>query len=318
MMLAGEYAVLHGRQALVAAVDRRVRLTLRDDGSKGDCDASPDAPGLPPEALVAREIAGARLGAVGGIMTLDVSSLRSDGGERKLGLGSSAAAAVAAAAAVHAAHGRDARVAEVRHAILRDAMAGHRRVAPEGSGADVAASALGGIVVFRREGDDFEASEARLPSDLSLRVVWTGVEARTSDLVAQVGALRASDPASHGAAIDRIAEAADQLIDAALRGDTASVVSAAAAHGVAMEDLGVRAGVPIVNDGLGRVIRLARGSNGAAKPSGAGGGDVAIAFFADEDAARHFEAACKGAGFPLLSFAFGADGVSIDEGPEDS
>jgi phosphomevalonate kinase len=251
-------------------------------------------------------------------MTLDVSSLRSDDGERKLGLGSSAAAAVAAAGAVYVAHGREADLDEVRREILLDAMAGHRRVAPEGSGADVAASALGGIVVFRRWGDAFEANEGRLPEELSLRVVWTGVEARTSALVARVSALRVSDPTSHGAAIDRIADAADQLIDAALRGDAASVVSAAAAHGWAMEDLGVRAGVPIVDEGLSRVMRLAAASNGAAKPSGAGGGDVAIAFFRDEDAARHFESACVEANFPILSFAFGADGVTIDEEPEDS
>jgi phosphomevalonate kinase len=315
MMLAGEYAVLYGRRALVAAVDRRVRLRLGENGSKQGGDVSPDAPGLPPEALLAREVAEARLGAVAGQMILDVSNLRSEGGERKLGLGSSAAAAAAAAAAVHVAHGGDVTTDQVRRAILDDAMAGHRRVAPDGSGADVAACTLGGVVVFRRDSEEFEAHAMQLPEGLTLRVVWTGVEARTSDLVARVRALRDADREGHDVAIDRIGAAADALIDAAIAGEIEALVEAAGEHGEAMKDLGVLAGAPIVDDGLAEVMRLAHASNGAAKPSGAGGGDVAIAFFADDDAARHFEGACAEADFTLLSVGFGADGVT---GPEDS
>jgi len=317
LMIAGEYAVLHGHRAMVAAVDRRARLTLDPDGSSARGNGSPGQPGLPPEALVARQVAEQRLGAVPGTMRLDVKSLRNSGQDKKLGLGSSAAAAAAAAGAIHAAHGRDLEHADTRREILDDAMRGHRQVAPRGSGADVAASTLGGIVAFRREGEAFDASPAWLPDDIEVRVVWSGAEARTSELVARVAALAERDRPSHDAAIARIADSADAFIDTASSGRTAALLKAVEAHGAAMADLGVRANAPIVDPRLLAVMSLAAEAGGAAKPSGAGGGDVAIAFFADDDAAHRFETACAEADFPLLSLELGGNGIAVDPEPED-
>ena len=81
--------------------------------------------------------------------------------------------------------------------------------------------------------------------------------------------------------------------DAALRaGDAERTVAAAAAYGEAMARLGAAAGLPIVEDRLAHIAALAAEAGGAAKPSGAGGGDVAVAFFASESAAQRFERAC--------------------------
>jgi phosphomevalonate kinase len=313
MMIAGEYAVLHGRRALVAAVDRRVLLTFAVDGSKDSSDDSRGRAGLPPEAAVARKVAEARLGEVPGTMSLDVSHLRSQSGAQKLGLGSSSAAAVAAAAAVHAFHGRDVTNAEARREILADAMRGHHQVAPQGSGADVAAATLGGITIYRREAERFDAAPSALPEGVVCRVAWTGKEARTSELVHSVAQLRERAPAEHDAAIARIAEAAEAMIDAADRRAPRAWIEAVEAHGEAMAELGARAEVPIVEERLLAVMSLAAEAGGAAKPSGAGGGDVALAFFESDDATRRFEAACAEADFTLLSLQLGARGVAPEE-----
>ena len=318
LMIAGEYAVLHGHAALVAAVDRRARLTLETaggqvDASTHDVKPAPLTHPLPAEAVAAREIAQARLGAVPGAMTLDVSRLRSDGQAQKLGLGSSAAAAVAAAAAVFVAHGRDLADPVVRAEVLDDAMAGHRRIAPNGSGADVAAATLGGIVRFVRPegaaGDAFEATPASLPTNVGMRIVWTGAEARTSDLVARVDAWAAGDARSHDELIGRIGAAAVMLAGAT---DAQTVIAAAEAHGEAMAELGDRSGAPIVEERLREVMRAAMAAGGAAKPSGAGGGDVAIAFFACEDDSERFESACAETGFTMLALGLGEGGVAVD------
>ena len=317
LLLAGEYAVLTGAPCLVAAVSRRARLELGVP-SGGPANGSPDGSAGSPEwgpasaeALLARREAEQRLGPTVGDMRIDVSELRQDG--RKLGLGSSAAAAAAAAGAVFAWHGRDLSAPEVRREVLALAMAGHRAVAPEGSGADVAAATLGGVVRFRREGHAFEATPVAWPETLPVRVVWTGAEARTSDLVALVRALAEADPRSHRMAMDAIAEAAEAMAEASARADAPGLVAAAEAHGRAMADLGQRAGAPIVEARLAAVADLARGAGGAAKPSGAGGGDVALAFFPDDDAARQFEEACSGRSLTLLSLALGSEGVRGEE-----
>jgi phosphomevalonate kinase len=48
---------------------------------------------------------------------------------------------------------------------------------------------------------------------------------------------------------------------------------------------------------FGALATLAAAFGGAAKPSGAGGGDVAVALLPDPEARAHFERACDDAGF---------------------
>src|SRR5690606_39244631 len=90
LMISGEYVVLDGVDALVAAVDARVMARLSPPGSDGSPEEAPGSPrggGLPPEAVLARRYAEHELGAVPMGLTIDTSALRS--GDRKLGLGSS-------------------------------------------------------------------------------------------------------------------------------------------------------------------------------------------------------------------------------------
>ncbi len=313
MMVSGEYVVLEGAEALVAAVDARLLAIGSEppaDGSGAPRDGSPDADGLPPEAVLARKEAERALGPVAMQLTLDRSALNRDG--RKLGLGSSSAAAAAAAGAVLAWRGED--PAAHRERVFAWALAGHHAVAPQGSGADVAAATLGGIVRYRRDAPE-EARRVDWPGALRVEIVWTGRPARTSELVAQVKRLAADDPRAYAAAMSRLRGAAEALADAIGRGDAKAAATAAGAHGEAMDGLGQASGAPIVTDALRRVARLAAERGGGAKPSGAGGGDVALAFFAEDAAAESFRAACEAAGLTLLPLQLGAEGVRVDADP---
>ncbi len=314
LVIAGEYAVLEGAPALVAAVDRRAVARwvpgsqAGTDGSAGARGGSRETPVLPAEALVARRMAEEVCGVVPQELQLSVTALRQDG--RKLGLGSSAAGAAAAAGAVFAWHGHEVSATAVRSQVLAAAMAGHRQVAPEGSGVDVAASVLGGFVRFRRTGDDFEAEPVTWPDGLEVRVVWTGAEARTSDLVARVRDLARSAPDVYRGRIDAVREAAAGFLRAVSEGRSGDAVRAADAHHEAMAALGEAAGAPIVEERLAQIAGLARAAGGAAKPSGAGGGDVAVAFFTGAAETARFEAACRGAGLSLLDLGVGAEGTA--------
>jgi phosphomevalonate kinase len=109
--------------------------------------------------------------------------------------------------------------------------------------------------------------------------------------------------------MDALAAEAERFVEAFAQGDAAGVVQAADAHGEAMRRLGEAAGVGIVEENLARVAQMARAAGGAAKPSGAGGGDVAVAFFADAAEAAQFERACHEAGMDLLNLRLGAEGL---------
>ncbi len=302
MMVAGEYAVLEGAEAVVAAVDRRAFASLES--------GVVPAGTLSPEAAASLAEAEKRIGMLKSGVTLDVSQMRQSG--LKLGLGSSAAGAAAVAGLVYAAHGRDLARLDVQREVLDAAFSGHRAVAPKGSGADVAAAVHGGFVRFRRLGDAIETHPLDWPEGLSARVVWTGQEARTSAFLSCVEALAKRDPGRHRGVMAALGAEADRFVSALLAGDLVGVVEATGAYGVAMGELGEAAGIEIVTDTLARVANLARQAGGAAKPSGAGGGDVALAIFAEPQAAERFERLCGEADLRVLSIELGAPGVRVE------
>jgi phosphomevalonate kinase len=316
-MVSGEYVVLEGAPALVAAAAARAFITLKPrppvthDRSPEPRTPSLGLPELPPEVLLSRSCAERIFGALAMTnLELDTSALRSEG--QKLGLGSSAAAAAATVAAIASAHGQSLHDPEVRMRLLPLALEGHASIAPEGSGADVAASTLGGFVRVRREGKALDARPIEWPHGIRLCLVWTGKPARTSDLVRVVKSFAARDASGYRRAIEPLHEAAAELLSAVERGDVNAAIECAAAHHDAMDLLGRSAGAPIVTPELTLASELARSVGGAAKPSGAGGGDVAIAFLKSEDARHALSEACRERGLTVLSLGLGDEGVRTE------
>lgn len=306
MMIAGEYAVLEGAEAVVAAVDRRVLVTLAPEA---------EGEGLTPlEVTATRALIEARYGTVPGVLKVDASALQLEG--KKLGLGSSAANAAATAGLLLRALGRVLADQNVRAHTLEVALEGHRAVAPDGSGADVAASVLGGFVRFRRLGDGVETHAIAWPSALHNVVVWTGARGeppRTSVYIAKVHALAAGDPRRHRQLMSALAAESERFVSALMAQDIAEIIECFHDFGGAMGNLGTAAGVPIVDAQIASVRELAQVNGGAAKPSGAGGGDVALALFSSVEGADAFRAGCVRAGFEVLSILLGVPGERDEE-----
>jgi phosphomevalonate kinase len=250
-------------------------------------------------------------------LAIDVSQLRADG--FKLGLGSSAAAAAAAAGLVFAQNGKDLSSPAVRAEVMAAALRGHREISPQGSGADVASSVHGGFLRFQRQGERVQAEPIAWPSQLRARVVWTGQEARTSNFIERVAALAQAQPARHRSLMDTLGQEAERFVAAIRAGEPSAVLKSTAVYGQAMGRLGEAAGVSIVTDTLRRVAEIAAAAGGAAKPSGAGGGDVALAMFPDMHSDQLFVDLCREHKFTLLLLDLGAPGVSASanlDGPE--
>lgn len=303
MMISGEYAVLQGAPAIVAAVQTRAYARFFA-GAPADQQASPTRF---PEAHATRGRAEEELGEVPGELAIDVSELRRE--DQKLGVGSSSAAAAAAAGAVLAVHGHDLSREDVQRQALAFALDGHRAVAPNGSGADVAACTLGGFVRYRRKPGqwDVEADRIAWPQGLVWRIAWTGQAASTRALIEKVHALRDRAPRIYEDAMQRLADESERFVEAF--GDVGAVLEATRRYCDAMDALGRAADAPIVEERLRMVADLARQAGGAAKPSGAGGGDVALALFAGREDAERFTEACREAGVELLDLELGGPGV---------
>lgn len=296
-LLCGEYAVLEGAPAVVAAVDRRVKVLWTDETRA-----------LPPEVDATLRLARERLGRLPPSMILDVSDLQVEG--TKLGLGSSAGAAAAAAGAAFDHHGHDLTENDVLDEVFDCALRGHASVAPKGSGVDVASATFGGFLRFARDENGIAYTRLERPAGLVVRLVWTGQPARTSDLVDRVHRFRQEDSHGYGTLMGKLAAIAERFVQAFEAGSAQGVVEEAAVYASAMQALGNAASAPIVEETLQRVGELARRFSGSAKPCGAGGGDVAVAFFVDQASADRFETACRDAGLRPIEVSWGAPGVS--------
>lgn len=300
--LCGEYAVTEGARAVIAAVDRRVFAGW---------DRTGDGYPAGPEAQAAFRLAEEAFGRLPGPPTLHRGRLFHE--QTKLGLGSSAASAVTVAGAVAARHGRDLRDRSTGDQIFELALNAHERVAPDGSGADVAASTYGGFVAFERSRDAGTRIDiVHAPQALVLSLVWTGISVRTSDLLGRVKLMHATHPSCYSRAMAPLHEGARELAAAFARGKTRAAIEAAGAYHEAMRALGHAADVPIVDARLEWIAQAAAEQGGAAKPCGAGGGDVAIAFFDDPNRATRFEQRCAEKGFTPLDVEWGADGVRTE------
>jgi phosphomevalonate kinase len=327
LMICGEYAILHGEVALVAAVDRRMYVTRSEvvlDRSGSAADGWADSTHLLPEIVVSEALATQFFRVPEQKIAhtpeakwmINVRQLHEE--HHKLGLGSSAAAAAAGAAAVFAAHGVDVESQSARQQIWGVARAAHLSIANSGSGADVAAAVFGGFLKCRLHEGELDVAPQETPSSLVWRAVWTRKQARTREFLSQVERMRVAQPARHSALMRAIGACSTEMIAAMQRADTGGLMEAVADHHQRMAELGQQAGAPVVTGELARIAELARTAGGAAKPSGAGGGDVAVAVFATELDADRFAAECDAAGFKSLTLRWGAQGVRREQNANDA
>jgi phosphomevalonate kinase len=299
--LVGEYAVLEQGVAVLAAVSRYAV-------GQYVAELEPSSPVIAETDRRAREALGELASALpAGAALVDTAQFEQGG--IKLGLGSSAAAAVAATGALFERAGVS--VAGHQELLYAVADAGHRAAqGGVGSGADVAVAVHGGFIQFLRpEGGVPAITSLAAPGGLSMVIFWTGKAARTPALIEAVSAFATRAPGPHRALLGELRATAARFVTAFAENDAPAVVEAADAYGRLMATLGDHAEVPIVTPALAAASSLARSLGGAAKPSGAGGGDIGVAFFADPEARAAFTTRCPD-GVLVLDIRLGAVGAN--------
>ena len=278
--LIGEYAVLEGVPALVTAVDvRAVAHTPH-----GEVTEAPSAVVSCAHARVAHYLHARGAEHLRPPPVVDTGGFTM--GPRKLGLGSSAAVAASVIGFHLAEHGLDPRNPDVAADALSLARAAHAEAqGGGGSGADVAAAVLGGTVRFQ----DGHAEPAALPRGLDVRFADAGAPAVTSSFLRAVRAAKAEHPASYAEALARLTDAAHTFLsawEAGCRGDLPfdQIRAACREHLAGLRTLQDMSGAPILTPAIETIVRVAEDAGVAAKPSGAGGGDLVVLFASERGA----------------------------------
>ena len=302
IVLWGEYAVLAGAPAAVAAIDRRASATLVPQSARYRYSSrgflapglSTTHPGLH-DAAVAR-IANAVARHWGDTQFAKPFSLLSDSepfyvAGKKLGIGSSAAMTVATYAALSKHLGRS--------ITLPDAMAIHQALQGSGSGLDVATSWQGGVIKFQ-EGQIRGSVDC---SALAWQVVWTGESASTAQHISDFATWRKH---SQTIALDALADASQNLF-------ADFSVSALIDYSARLRALDLQAKLNIYTQAHVSLATIARELNIAYKPCGAGGGDIGMAFSEQQDKLDAFRNAAQNMGFTCPNMEIATDGVRQEQ-----
>lgn len=344
LFILGEYAVTAGGPSILCATERRLACRLVAEPGRSALtivrrgrafEVAPDVedPGaLDPEirfAATAFLVACRHFELAPAAFTLHPEETL-DGDGAKWGLGGSAAVTAAVVALVGACAGQDtADTAAVRAGLGR---AAHRLAQGSGSGADVIAASLGGLLrvpaagapeIPGSIGDASRASAVESASRLELPAGWR-LTAHHSGRAARSGprvecyhrALAGRGPLGPAAAAlltewnEAMGEAADAFAAGLEAGEGGAAARAVARGSLLFGLLPRLAGVPVFSPGLRRLAQLAGAAGVASKPSGAGGGDCAVQMLADWHPGN-WNAKAVQAGFAEVALAPEAPGAEV-------
>ncbi len=271
IMVAGEYAVLFGGNALIVPSAQKAQCTF----TPGDAvHFSASAGRVPVDdslfAAVVKTASAAGIAIPTGHYHLDTSAFFHPDGQ-KYGLGSSAAATVALIKMIFE---RSARTD--RQSLLEFSLQCHREYSQGlGSGADVAAAVYGAPIQFHISSSP--TVETLTPHQFlrDLLVIGTPTSQNTRDFVKKAFLLRSK---SRSFLHDFITASTKNTLTVTNARNETDFINAMHELYQWLMAFGAHAKIDIISKSHANIHRLARMHGGAAKPSGAGGGDIAIAY----------------------------------------
>lgn len=315
LFIAGEYAVVEpGHPAIIVAVDQFINVTIEGARKNGSIQSAQYSD-LPIRwtrrngelVLDHREnpfhyiLAAIRLtekyaqekGTLLSFYDLKVTSELDNSNGRNYGLGSSGAVTVATVKALNLYYDlKMDRLTQFKIAALA-----HLAVQGNGSCGDIAASCYGGWLAFstfdhewvlRKQQEwtltqlltsDWPELSIRpliVPKSLRLLIGWTGSPASTSDLVDQVYQSKEAKEKGYAKFLADSKDCVNRLIDGFLNEDSRTIKKMITENRKLLVGLSSLTGVTIETPALKKLCDLAETYRGAAKSSGAGGGDCGI------------------------------------------
>lgn len=315
LFIAGEYAVVEpGHPAIIVAVDQFINVTIEGARKNGSIQSAQYSD-LPIRwtrrngelvldhrenpfhyilaAICLTEKYAQEKGTLLSFYDLKVTSELDNSNGRKYGLGSSGAVTVATVKALNLYYDlKMDRLTQFKIAALA-----HLAVQGNGSCGDIAASCYGGWLAFstfdhewvlRKQQEwtltqlltsDWPELSIRpliVPKSLRLLIGWTGSPASTSDLVDQVYQSKEAKEKGYAKFLADSKDCVNRLIDGFLNEDSRTIKKMITENRKLLVGLSSLTGVTIETPALKKLCDLAETYRGAAKSSGAGGGDCGI------------------------------------------
>ncbi|MCP5051427.1 MAG: hypothetical protein GY940_29945 [bacterium] len=351
LILLGEYAVLEGAPALVAAVDRYARVEIQCEGP-GNGSFILETPGMniPPltcrvdeegnvffvdaPAAITRKMnfftaafsQGWRTFVKKGTppfpsrILLDTSDFFHPPSQSKLGFGSSAALTIALLGALNGASGELQLSGENHYHLYHTGMESHYRAqGNNGSGVDIAAAVWGGVLRYRISPNPktpdtaAEIEPVIMTPDLHFLPFWTGNSSSTHQLIQKVRLFKTREPSHYSLLIEKMTHLSVTGLQAFSDNHIPTFLHVAGQYAEAMRKLGELSGTPIMSSQHLELSRIAAENGAVYKPSGAGGGDMGIVFADSGEIIEKTEIAARQSGFQPVPTGIAPRGIHIQK-----
>ena len=228
------------------------------------------------------------------VYTMDIDSDLDANDGKKYGLGSSAAVTVATVKALDQFY----ELHMTKAQLYKLAAIAHLDIQGNGSLGDIAASVYGGWIAYRSFNKAWLAAERRehglselltmdwpqlsiellqAPKDMQLLIGWTGSPASTSRLVDKIAIAQAKERVEYQTFLSASKNTLEGLIEGFRQQSLSAIQAGIRANRQLLNHLADLTGVEIETPILKQMCDLAELAGGAAKSSGAGGGDCGIA-----------------------------------------
>lgn len=330
-VLFGEYVVLEGAPAVCVALNRRVLVTVSENNRNVHCVTAPgfvqgehcfeccfddsdsallrwqdpaDADVFALFDIIWRKFAPNMRSGLS--VCVDSSRFSADQNDQKLGLGSSAAVAVGLAAALNAHSSGSFNMANT----AADVSAAHLEFQDgHGSGADVATSLHGGVILFSNRTTTSRWPLA-WPEGLVCQFMYSGKPASTVQRIKRFRSNQNSESVMQSK-FD-LAQCAEALATSWAAGDVRDILPMLRKYVDVLSRFSDEFGLDVFAAGHAEMVRLASKYDIVYKPCGAGGGDIGVAFSVDEVLLKNFCNKAHSLGFESMDVIPDWQGVRIE------
>jgi phosphomevalonate kinase len=343
----GEYAVLEGANALVASVDRFVhakvsaskydyclffsnltsdpiRIIINDGGEfvpdHGQSDQLIKTMQFSLLIInkLSKKIRDSGLLIKPFDLQIDTSQFFVEANTIKLGLGSSAALTVSIIVAISCFLGLEDELFSNDYELFRFACETHFKVqGNRGSGIDIAASVFGGINIYNvksidRDREKQEISPISVAEDLYILPVWTGVSASTRELLSQVEKFRGDFEKVYQEMMSRLKVLSETGCVAYEEKNNSDLLDIVQDYYKVLKDFSSRSKISIISDIHENIAEIVTSTGGVYKPSGAGGGDIGLAFSDSKEIIDNVKRALAKKNIETLSLGISEQGIHVD------
>lgn len=343
LILLGEYAVLEQAPALVAAVNRHCKVQIESLYNStfqvrtpnlnipeiqfildkdGDAHFRTNVDSKTQEqlhfVLAILKYVSQKAGKIpGASISIDTTSFYHRITGNKFGLGSSAALTVSLVSGLMKYIGKNI----TEEALYREAFLAHRFAQGKmGSGVDIAASTTGGIISYTMPEDPEQLNgniqRIRRPDNLYMACIWAGYAVSTRNFVRNVHTYKNEQPKAYDKLLGTMSMLSREGVKAFAGNNSEAFLDIISDFLDCERQLGKSSGTEIVSDVHEEISSIVKAQGGTYKPSGAGGGDIGIAFCNSPERMEKITSAVEGSMFDLMNLEVQDKGVQISERKE--